>query len=78
MSDIIKYVPESLGRWSPGIVFLQCGLLRVYSEQPDDSGFVSPQTRMNFRPRVDEIVEVMLEHLKTPESIISFGQGCEG
>lgn len=33
---------------------------------------------MNFRPRVEEIVEVMLEHLKTPESIISFGQGCEG
>jgi pyruvate-formate lyase-activating enzyme len=33
---------------------------------------------MNFRPRVDELVQVMLEHLKTPESIISFGQGCEG
>jgi pyruvate-formate lyase-activating enzyme len=27
---------------------------------------------------VNEIVEIMLEHLKTPESIISFGQGCEG
>jgi len=24
------------------------------------------------------LVEVMLEHLTTPESIISFGQGCEG
>ncbi len=27
---------------------------------------------------MDEIVEIMLEHLSTPESIISFGQGCEG
>jgi len=33
---------------------------------------------MNFRPTVDELVEIMLEHLKTPDSIISFGQGCEG
>lgn len=37
-----------------------------------------PQTRMNFRPTVQEVVEVMMEHLRTPESIISFGQGCEG
>jgi len=48
------------------------------SEQPADSGFVAPQTRMNFKPSVEEIVEIMLEHLQTPESIISFGQGCEG
>ncbi|OGX68385.1 MAG: radical SAM protein [Paenibacillus sp. RIFOXYA1_FULL_44_5] len=48
------------------------------SEQPDDSGFVSPQTRMNFKPTVDEVVEVMLEHLQSSERIISFGQGCEG
>jgi len=48
------------------------------SEQPEGSGFVAPQTRMNFKPSVEEIVEIMLEHLKTPESIISFGQGCEG
>ncbi|MDB5052880.1 MAG: radical protein, partial [Bacilli bacterium] len=48
------------------------------SEQPEDSGFVAPQTRMNFKPTVDEIVDIMLEQLKTPESIISFGQGCEG
>jgi pyruvate-formate lyase-activating enzyme len=33
---------------------------------------------MNFKPNVDEVVQVMLEHLRTPESIISFGQGCEG
>lgn len=33
---------------------------------------------MNFRPTVSEISQVMLEHLKTPQSIVSFGQGCEG
>jgi pyruvate-formate lyase-activating enzyme len=48
------------------------------SEQPEDSGFVAPQTRMNFKPTVDEVVQIMLEQLQTPESIISFGQGCEG
>jgi pyruvate-formate lyase-activating enzyme len=48
------------------------------SEQPEDSGFVAPQTRMNFKPNVDEVVQIMLEQLQTPDSIISFGQGCEG
>jgi molybdenum cofactor biosynthesis enzyme MoaA len=54
------------------------GCYGCISEQPDDSGFPAPQTRMNFKPTVSEIVEVMLEHLRTPDSIISFGQGCEG
>lgn len=54
------------------------GCYGCISEQPDDSGFPAPQTRMNFKPNVDEIVQIMLEHLKRPESIISFGQGCEG
>ncbi|NWL90274.1 radical SAM protein [Paenibacillus sp. 79R4] len=70
-----------LNRWEGAVpVSYSCnaGCFGCISEQPDDSGFVSPQTRMNFRPRVDELVEIMLEHLKTPESIISFGQGCEG
>lgn len=70
-----------LNRWEGAVpVSHSCnaGCFGCISEQPDDSGFVSPQTRMDFRPRVDELVEVMLEHLKTPESIISFGQGCEG
>ena len=48
------------------------------SEQPEESGFVAPQTRMSFKPTVDEMVQVMLEHLVAPDSIISFGQGCEG
>ncbi|QIC06770.1 radical SAM protein [Brevibacillus sp. 7WMA2] len=54
------------------------GCYGCISEQPDDSGFPSPQTRMNFRPTEDELVEVMLHHLQTSDSIISFGQGCEG
>jgi pyruvate-formate lyase-activating enzyme len=54
------------------------GCFGCISEQPDDSGFPAPQTRMNFKPTVDEVVEVMLQHLQTPDSIISFGQGCEG
>ncbi|XEC94861.1 radical SAM protein [Paenibacillus tarimensis] len=54
------------------------GCFGCISEQPDDSGFPAPQTRMNFKPTADEVVDIMLEHLRTPESIISFGQGCEG
>ncbi len=70
-----------LNRWEGGLpVSYSCnaGCYGCISEQPDDSEFPSPQTRMNFRPTVDELTEVMLHHLKTPESIISFGQGCEG
>jgi len=70
-----------LGRWEGGVpVSYSCnaGCFGCISEQPDDSGFVAPQTRMNFKPTVDEIVEIMMEHLREPDSIISFGQGCEG
>ncbi|MBD2845601.1 radical SAM protein [Paenibacillus sp. IB182496] len=54
------------------------GCFGCISEQPDDSGFPAPQTRMNFKPTADELTQIMLEHLKTPEAIVSFGQGCEG
>lgn len=70
-----------LGRWEGAVpVSYSCnaGCFGCISEQPDDSGFVAPQTRMNFKPTVEEVVEIMLEHLREPESIISFGQGCEG
>lgn len=70
-----------LNRWEGGLpVSYSCnaGCYGCISEQPDDSEFPSPQTRMNFRPTVEELTEVMLHHLQTPESIISFGQGCEG
>ncbi|MFU1797001.1 radical SAM protein [Paenibacillus azoreducens] len=70
-----------LNRWEGAVpVSYSCnaGCFGCISEQPDDSGFVAPQTRMNFKPTVEELVQIMLEHLKTPDSIISFGQGCEG
>jgi pyruvate-formate lyase-activating enzyme len=70
-----------LQRWEGAVpVSFSCnaGCFGCISEQPEDSGFPAPQTRMNFKPKVEELVEIMLEHLRTPESIISFGQGCEG
>jgi pyruvate-formate lyase-activating enzyme len=54
------------------------GCYGCISEQPEGRGFISPQTRMDFKPTVDELVEVMLEHLTAPDRIVSFGQGCEG
>jgi pyruvate-formate lyase-activating enzyme len=70
-----------LNRWEGAVpVSFSCnaGCFGCISEQPEDSGFPAPQTRMNFKPSVKEVVEIMLEHLRTPDSIISFGQGCEG
>lgn len=70
-----------LNRWEGAVpVSFSCnaGCFGCISEQPEDSGFPAPQTRMNFRPTVEEVTQVMLEHLKAPDSIISFGQGCEG
>jgi molybdenum cofactor biosynthesis enzyme MoaA len=55
------------------------GCVGCISEQPEESSFPSPQVRMKFMPTVDEMVEVMVNHLQTAEDgIISFGQGCEG
>jgi len=70
-----------LQRWEGAVpVSMTCnaGCFGCISEQPADSEFPSPQTRMAFKPTVDEIVQVMLEHLRHDDSIISFGQGCEG
>jgi pyruvate-formate lyase-activating enzyme len=70
-----------LGRWEGAVpVSMMCNAscFGCISEQPEGSGFISPQTRMTFKPTVQEIVEIMLEHLKHDDSIISFGQGCEG
>ncbi len=39
----------------------------------------SPQSRIKFKPTVEEISSIGIYHLKdAPEGIISFGQGCEG
>src|SRR5579884_3189125 len=45
----------------------------------DEDDLVSPQDRLLFVPRRDEVVEVAVAHLESsPDAIISFGQGCEG
>ncbi|MFC5651265.1 radical SAM protein [Paenibacillus solisilvae] len=70
-----------LQRWEGAVpVSYSCnaGCFGCISEQPEDSAFPAPQTRMDFKPTVSEIVDIMMEHLITPDSIISFGQGCEG
>lgn len=55
------------------------GCIGCISEQPDDAPFPSPQTRLTFRPTADEMVDVMLTHIRSnPRGIVSFGQGCEG
>jgi len=49
------------------------------SEQPEDSGFPSPQCRISFTPTVQEIVQIMRRHeSRERRPIFSFGQGCEG
>jgi pyruvate-formate lyase-activating enzyme len=49
------------------------------SLQPEDSGFPATQKRISFRPKPQEIAEVMEIHAKRAKNpIFSFGQGCEG
>lgn len=49
------------------------------SEQPEDSGFPSPQCRISFTPTAQEIVDIMRRHeSRERRPIFSFGQGCEG
>lgn len=39
----------------------------------------SPQSRIDFVPTIEEILEIAVPHLESaPGAIISFGQGCEG
>lgn len=43
------------------------------------SDCLSSHQRINFKPTVNEIVEIGVRHLQqAKESIVSFGQGCEG
>ena len=68
-------------RWeAPLPVSMNCnaGCLGCLSHQPIDS-CQSSHDRIDFRPTVQEILEVAIPHLETAESaIVSFGQGCEG
>jgi pyruvate-formate lyase-activating enzyme len=49
------------------------------SLQEPDSGYPATQSRISFRPDVDELVQIMQYHAKQERRpIFSFGQGCEG
>lgn len=68
------------GRWEAGIPTMtacNADCIGCISESHLDS--TAPQNRLDFRPTVQEISELGLEHLlHAQEGIISFGQGCEG
>ena len=68
------------GRWEAGIPTMtacNADCIGCISESHLDS--TAPQNRLDFRPSVQEITELGLEHLlHAREGIISFGQGCEG
>ncbi|PLX69029.1 MAG: radical SAM protein [Denitrovibrio sp.] len=70
-----------LGRWEcplPTAPTCNSRCLGCISKQ-EDKRVVSPQERLKFVPRVNEIVEVALNHYEVAEEpIVSFGQGCEG
>lgn len=68
------------GRWEGGLPsspVCNANCLGCISLQPSEC-CPSPQNRITFTPEVEEMLEVALEHLQTADSIISFGQGCEG
>jgi len=69
-----------LGRWEaplPTARFCNAKCIGCLSQQ--DGECVSSHQRIKFRPDIDEISQVTLNHLKTAkEAIVSFGQGCEG
>jgi len=54
------------------------GCIGCISLQPSQS-CPAPQSRIDFVPTLEEIVEPFTDHLlNAPDPIISFGQGCEG
>ncbi len=53
--------------------------LGCISLQEADTRIKNPQDRIGFTPKPDEIAEVALTHIKkVNNSVVSFGQGCEG
>ena len=70
-----------LKRWeAPLPISRRCNAncLGCISLQPDTSCEAS-HLRISFRPSLEEIASLAVEHLnQAPEPIVSFGQGCEG
>jgi pyruvate-formate lyase-activating enzyme len=68
-------------RWEGGVpVSPSCSAncIGCISLQPSEC-CPSPQARIDFVPSVEEIVEIAMPHLEeASNTIISFGQGCEG
>ncbi|MEY3432456.1 MAG: hypothetical protein RL131_392 [Bacteroidota bacterium] len=71
-----------LGRWEcpiPSSPACNSNCIGCISFQPESESITSPQDRLTFKPRVEEIVEFTVPHLMNAEyPIVSFGQGCEG
>jgi len=69
-----------LQRWeAPLPTARSCNARCIGCLSHQESDCASSHQRIDFRPRVDEITEIMLNHLKVArEAIVSFGQGCEG
>jgi pyruvate-formate lyase-activating enzyme len=70
-----------LGRFEAPIALARscnAACVACISEQPQ-GGVPSPQARLEFKPSLDEILELAVPHLeRAPRAMISFGQGCEG
>lgn len=68
-------------RWEGGIPIspsCSANCIGCISLQPSEC-CPSPQSRIDFVPSVEEIVEIAVPHLEEAgNAIISFGQGCEG
>jgi pyruvate-formate lyase-activating enzyme len=68
-------------RWEGGLPTsptCNAACLGCISKQPAEC-CPSPQGRIDFKPTVEELVQVAAYHLEhAQEAIISFGQGCEG
>lgn len=72
----------AMSRWEcpvPASPACNANCVGCVSFQPEEETITSPQDRLAFKPRAEEIVEFTVPHLETaPFPIISFGQGCEG
>lgn len=69
-----------LQRWEaplPTAKYCNARCIGCLSHQESDCA--ASHQRINFRPSVDEVSQIMVNHLKVArEAIVSFGQGCEG
>lgn len=71
-----------LGRFEaplPTAVTCNARCLGCISMQGDESCIPHSQDRIMFTPTPEEIAEIALTHInRTPQGVVSFGQGCEG